>query len=113
MNGEDRAAPVREGETHDVWINSIGGKGDGIAKVKGFVLFVPNVKKGDYVRIKITKVLQNVGFAEVVEQLEQPERKQQKKFATITEEELKEMPEEEPDGQYEDTEDFGEDLEEE
>ena len=105
----EQEAPVSMGETYDVSINAIGGKGDGIAKVKGFVLFVPSVKKGDYVKIKIVKVLQNVGFAEVVEKLKRPVK--ESKFATVTEEEM-EQPEEEPDSQYEDTEDFGEDIEE-
>ena len=67
---EERNAPVREGDIHTVSVNAVGGKGDGIAKVKGFVLFVPHTKKGDYVKIRITKVLQNSGFAEVVEKLE-------------------------------------------
>ena len=101
-------APVKEGETHKVEIKAVGEKGDGIARVGGFVLFVPGVKKGDYVKIKITKVLQNVGFAEVVEKLDKPKR--ESKFATVSQEELEE-PEEEIDDSYEDTEDFGSDLE--
>lgn len=106
MNGQD--APVREGETHEVNIDAIGGKGDGIAKVKGFVLFVPGVKKGDYVKVRITKVLQNVGFAEVVEKLERPKRVS--KFETVSAEEMEE-PEDAIDDSYEDTEDFGAELE--
>lgn len=106
----EQEAPVSAGETYDVSINAVGEKGDGIARVKGFVLFVPGVKKGDYVKIKITKVLKNAGFAEVVEKLERPKR--ESKFATVSEEEMQEM-EEEPDDQYEDSEDFGSDLEEE
>jgi len=108
MNGND--APVKEGEEHKVSIKAVGEKGDGIARVGGFVLFVPGVKKGDYVKIKITKVLQNVGFAEVVEKLERPKR--ESKFATVSAEEMHE-PEEEIDDSYEDTEDFGADLEDE
>jgi predicted RNA-binding protein with TRAM domain len=59
-------APVQVGEELDVKIEAVGEKGDGIAKKDGFVLFVPNVKQGDQVKIKITKVLRKVGFAEVV-----------------------------------------------
>ena len=47
-------------------IDAVGEKGDGIAKKDGFVLFVPGVKQGDRVRIRVTKVLRKVGFAEVV-----------------------------------------------
>ena len=61
-------APVHVGEEVDVKIEAVGEKGDGIAKVKGFVLFVPNTKAGDEVKVKVTKVLRKVGFAEVVGQ---------------------------------------------
>jgi len=59
-------APVREGEEVDVLIESVGEKGDGIAKIKGFVIFVPNTKANEAVRIKVKKVLNKVGFGEVV-----------------------------------------------
>lgn len=59
-------APVQVGQEIDVKIEAVGEKGDGIAKIKGFVIFVPNVKAGDEVKIKITKVLRKVGFGEVV-----------------------------------------------
>ncbi|MFC1648081.1 TRAM domain-containing protein [Nanoarchaeota archaeon] len=58
--------PVSEGEEIDVLIDDVGEKGDGIARVKGFVLFVAGTQRGDEVRVKITKVLPKVGFAEVV-----------------------------------------------
>jgi predicted RNA-binding protein with TRAM domain len=110
MNGNDRAAPVKEGEEYNVEIGGVGEKGDGIAKVKGFVLFVANVKKRDYVKIKITKVLQNVGFAEVVKQLDKSEKpKKERKFVTVSQEELEEQ-EYEPKENYKDTEDFGDEL---
>lgn len=104
MNNEQEA-PVKEGEIYEVNINSVGEKGDGIAKIKGFVLFVPNVKKGDYVKIKVTKVLKNVGFAEVLGKLDRPVR--ESKFATVTEKEIEQMGEESAE-EYEDTEEFGE-----
>ena len=61
-------APVNVGDELDVTIESVGAKGDGVAKKEGFVLFVPGVQKGDNVRIKVTRVLRKVGFAEVVGQ---------------------------------------------
>ncbi len=67
MFGERRRfAPVKEGDELDVKIEAVGEKGDGIAKKQGFVLFVPNAKTGDEVRIKVTRVLRNAGFAEVI-----------------------------------------------
>lgn len=59
-------APVKVGDELNVKIEAVGEKGDGIAKKDGFVLFVPNTKQGDEVKIKVTRVLQKVGFAEVV-----------------------------------------------
>ena len=100
-------APVSVGETYEVEINAVGEKGDGIARVRGFVLFVPKVKQGDFVKIKITKVLPKVGFAEVVGTLEKIERPvKERKFETVTSEEF--HAEEEPRQKYEDTENFGE-----
>lgn len=96
--------PVEVGDEIVVTIEAVGGKGDGIAKVKGFVLFVANTKKGQRVKVKISKVLPKVGFADVVEVME-PEAP---KEVTFKESELSPEPEE----QYEDTEDFGEDIQE-
>lgn len=59
-------APVKVGEVLDVKIESVGAKGDGVAKVKGFVLFVPGVQEGQEVKVKVTRVLRKAGFAEVV-----------------------------------------------
>ena len=61
-------APVKVGDELQVSIEAVGEKGDGIAKKDGFVLFVPNAKQGDNVKIRVTRVLRNVGFAEIVDQ---------------------------------------------
>ena len=58
--------PVNVGDELTVKIEAVGEKGDGICKKDGFVLFVPGVKEGDEVKIRVTKVLRKVGFAEVV-----------------------------------------------
>ncbi len=63
---DNRQSPVAVGEELNVRIEAVGEKGDGIAKKSGFVLFVPNTKAGDHVKIKVTKVLSKVGFAEVI-----------------------------------------------
>ena len=59
--------PVEEGETYDVTIEDIGKEGDGVAKIENFVVFVPDTKVGDEVKIEINKVLQTMAFGEVVE----------------------------------------------
>ena len=71
MYNEDRnfreiSAPVNVGDELDVKIEAVGEKGDGIAKKEGFVLFIPNAKEGQEVKIRVTKVLRKVGFAEIV-----------------------------------------------
>jgi len=48
--------PVDVGKTYDVDINEITGKGDGIARVQGFILFIENGKIGNKIRIKVTEV---------------------------------------------------------
>jgi len=60
------SSPIDIGKTYDVIIEDIGREGDGIAKIEGFVVFVPNTKKGDRVKIRVTKVSGRVGFADVV-----------------------------------------------
>jgi predicted RNA-binding protein with TRAM domain len=104
MNESGQVAPVKVGEVHEVSIHAVGEKGDGIAKVKGFVIFVPQVQKGDYVKIKITRVLAKVGFGEVIEKLEAPPPRASK-FASIRADELHSK-EETQTQHYEDSEDF-------
>ena len=58
---------IEEGETYDLRIESVGRKGDGIAKVDKFLIFVPSTCKGDIVRAKINKINGTLAFAELVE----------------------------------------------
>ncbi|QQR92900.1 MAG: TRAM domain-containing protein [Candidatus Iainarchaeum archaeon] len=61
--------PVKEGETYEVTIEGIGEKGDGIAKIQGFVIIVPKTQQGQRVKVRITAVRGKVSFAEVVEEM--------------------------------------------
>lgn len=60
------ASPVHVGEEYDVTIETVGSKGDGVAKIKGYVVFIPKVSEGAKLRIRVTKTLDKVGFGEVV-----------------------------------------------
>ena len=106
---EQRAAPVNVGDEIEVTIEAVGEKGDGLAKKDGFVLFVANTKKGERVKVKITRVLKKVGFAEVVGQAaqgsEQPSNKEEPAQGS---EEAPQSSSSEG-GSYEDSENFGED----
>jgi len=64
---ESRSAPLEEGEVYDVTIEDLARQGDGIARIEGFVVFVPGTKVGDEVRIKVERVLPKYGFASLVE----------------------------------------------
>jgi len=58
--------PVKEGDELDVTIEAVGRRGDGIAKVENFVVFVPGTKAGDRVKVKITSVGGSFATASVV-----------------------------------------------
>ena len=64
--GGPAVAPVKVDEMVDVKIEAVGEKGDGIAKKNGFVIFVPNGKQGQSVKVKITRVLKKMAFSEIV-----------------------------------------------
>ena len=74
---EDLPKPVNVGEEYDVEIAEVGSKGDGIARVKNFVVFVNGTQKGEKVRIKIKEVMsrfatgEKVGAAEAAPAAEQ------------------------------------------
>ncbi|MBI2653734.1 TRAM domain-containing protein [Candidatus Woesearchaeota archaeon] len=102
-------APVKVGDELDVKIEAVGEKGDGIAKKDGFVLFVSGTKQGDEVRIRVTRVLQKVGFAEVVGQKSGEEESSGEAAAEESYEETAEAESpEEKEYPGQDTEDFGE-----
>ncbi len=113
-------APVKVGDEVNVKIEAVGEKGDGVAKIKGFVIFVPNTREGDEVKVRITRVLRKVGFGEVLGKADAPvseeaepskEKKQEEEEGSAEDTEgTKEASEEEA---PEDTEDFGEEDEEE
>jgi len=70
--GEDRGGgygvpkPVKLGEEYDVEISEVGSKGDGIARVKNFVVFVSGVKQGEKCKIKIKEVRNRFAIGEKV-----------------------------------------------
>ena len=59
--------PVETGKEYDVSITEISRKGDGIARVEGFVIFVKDGKAGQNAKVRITQVGQRFASAEIVE----------------------------------------------
>lgn len=64
----DGGDPVSEGEQYEVTIEDTGRKGDGIAKIDGLVVFVPDTKVGDTVSVRINKVGRSAAFAEKIDE---------------------------------------------
>lgn len=64
---EEFDKPVSEGETVEVEIDDLGSKGDGIARVEGFVVFVPGGEVGESYEVEVTSVGRKFAFAEIVE----------------------------------------------
>lgn len=66
--GEDRfnnePKPIKIGEEYDVEIKETGSKGDGIARINNFVVFVNGAKLGEKLHVKITDVRDRFAIAE-------------------------------------------------
>lgn len=60
----DEPKPVKVGEEYDVEISETGSRGDGIARVKNFVVFVNGAKQGEKTKIKITDVRDRFAIGE-------------------------------------------------
>ena len=64
--GSKEKKPVEEGQTYTVTISDIGSQGDGVGKIEGFVIIVPDTKIGDTVQVRINRVSKKVAFGSVV-----------------------------------------------
>jgi len=54
--------PVAEGQIVEVNITDIGERGDGIGKVDGLVIIVPDATPGETVKVRITRLERKVAF---------------------------------------------------
>ncbi len=63
--------PVEIGKEYDVEILETSRRGEGIARIKGLVCFVPNTKPGEHVRIRVTRISRRFCEAEVVGEAEE------------------------------------------
>ena len=66
FNRSFSAKPVEIGKEYNVQITETSRKGDGIARVQGFVIFVKNGLAGQNVKAKITQVGERYATAEIV-----------------------------------------------
>jgi len=59
--------PVKVGDEVELTVEAVGSKGDGICKIEGFVIFVPNCSVGEKIKVRITDVRGKSGVGEKVE----------------------------------------------
>ncbi len=59
--------PVKVGEEIDVTVSEVSRRGDGVARIQGFVIFIPGAKQGMQVKIRIKEIRPNFATAELIE----------------------------------------------
>ena len=59
--------PVEVDKEYEAEIEDISRRGDGIAKIQGFIIFVSNTKKGEHVKFKVTRVGNRFAIGELVQ----------------------------------------------
>jgi predicted RNA-binding protein with TRAM domain len=59
--------PVEVDKEYEAEIEDISRRGDGIAKIQGFIIFVPNTKQGEHVKFKVTRVGSRFAIGELVQ----------------------------------------------
>ena len=67
---DDKIIPVEKNKEYVVEIIDNGFEGEGIAKIEGYTIFVPNAIKGEKVKILIVKVLSSHAFGKIIEVIE-------------------------------------------
>ena len=58
--------PVKENQEIELVVDDIGSRGDGIARIEGYLIFVPRSKIGERVRVRIKSVSEKFALAERV-----------------------------------------------
>lgn len=64
--GSPTSKPVEVDGTYEVDITEISSKGDGIARIQGFIIFVENGKVQKKIKIKVTEVRERFAKASIV-----------------------------------------------
>ena len=64
--GSFKEPPVKEGEEYDVQITDVSRRGDGIAKIQGFIIFVAGSVQGEACRVRVKSVARKFAIGEKV-----------------------------------------------
>jgi predicted RNA-binding protein with TRAM domain len=59
--------PVEVDKEYEAEIQDMSRRGDGIAKIEGFIIFVANAKRGEHVKFKVTSVGNRFAVGELVQ----------------------------------------------
>src|SRR5918996_5117283 len=79
--------PVENGKEYDVQVTEISRKGDGVARVQGFIVFVKGGRVGQKARVRVTHVGDRFATAETIDggQQQQQQVEQQQSTEQSTE----------------------------
>lgn len=66
MQNSAPPVPVTVGAEYDAEIEDTAREGDGIARIEGFVIFVPGTQVGDQVRIQIDRIMRRFAIGHKV-----------------------------------------------
>jgi predicted RNA-binding protein with TRAM domain len=66
MSAEHYYKPVEQGKEHELDIKETSYSGDGVARIEGFVVFIPQTKLGDDMKVRINSVGPRFATGEVV-----------------------------------------------
>ena len=68
--------PVESGKEYDVQVTEISRKGDGVARVQGFIVFVKGGRVGQKTRVRVTHVGDRFATAETIDGGQQQQQQQ-------------------------------------
>ena|SRR5919106_1422143 len=68
--------PVESGKEYDVQVTEISRKGDGVARVQGFIVFVKGGRVGQKARVRVTHVGDRFATAETIDGVQQQQQQQ-------------------------------------
>jgi translation initiation factor 2 subunit 2 len=62
---QEKAERIEEGKIYELYIEDVGRKGDGVARIDQYIIYIPGAIKGQTVKAKVEKVVGTVAFAKL------------------------------------------------
>jgi predicted RNA-binding protein with TRAM domain len=66
--GRDIHYPVKIGEEYEVDVVDTNPNGEGLARIKGFPIFISNAKPNEHLRVRITNLISGYADAQIIPQ---------------------------------------------